>query len=106
VSTDSLDKLIAKEIAKVVADGVTLQELAKAKNSRRANSIFGRQQALNVAESIQAANMYLGNPAAVNTDIERYMRVTTDDIKRVAQKYLRADNSTVILIKPPEGPRP
>jgi zinc protease len=106
VSTDSLDKLIAKEIAKVSADGVTEAELTKAKNSRRAGISFGRQQALNVAESIQSANMFLGNPAAVNTDLERYMRVTTDDIKRVAQQYLRADNSTVILIKPPEGPRP
>ncbi len=106
VSTDSLDKLIAKEIAKVSADGVTDAELQKAKNSRRAGTIFGKQQALNVAESIQSASMYLGNPAAVNTDLERYMRVTKEDIKRVAQQYLRADNSTVILIKPPEGPRP
>ncbi|MEO7456857.1 MAG: pitrilysin family protein [Gemmatimonadaceae bacterium] len=106
VSTDSLDKLIAKEIAKVSADGVTDAELAKAKNSRRASNIFGLQQSLNVAESIQSASMYLGNAAAVNTDLERYMKVTKEDIKRVAEKYLRADNSTVILIKPPEGPRP
>jgi predicted Zn-dependent peptidase len=106
VSTDSLDKLISKEIAKVAADGVSDAELAKAKNSRRAGNIFGLQQALNVAESIQAANMYLGSPAAVNTTLERYMKVTKEDLKRVAQQYLRADNSTVILIKPPEGPRP
>lgn len=106
VSTDSLDKLISKEIAKLAADGVTDAELTKAKNSRRADEIFGKQQALNVAESIQSATMYLGNPAAVNTDLDRYMKVTKDDIKRVAQQYLRPDNSTVILIKPPEGPRP
>jgi zinc protease len=106
VSTDSLDKLMSKEIAKVASEGVTDEELAKAKNSRRASNIFGLQQALNVAESIQAANMYLGDPAAVNTALERYMKVTKEDLKRVAQQYLRADNSTVILIKPPEGPRP
>ena len=106
VSTDSLDKLIAKEFAKVVADGVTDAELTKAKNSRRAREIFGKQQALNTAEAIQSANMFLGSAEAVNTDIDRYMKVTKDDIKRVAQQYLRPDNSTVILIKPPEGPRP
>jgi predicted Zn-dependent peptidase len=106
VSTDSLDKLISREIAKVVADGVTDAELTKAKNSRRASEIFGKQQALNTAEAIQSANMFLGSPEAVNTDIDRYMKVTKDDIKRVAQQYLRPDNSTVILIKPPEGPRP
>ncbi len=106
VSTDSLDNLISAEVAKIVADGVTNEELAKAKNSRRAGEIFGKQQALNVAEMIQSANMYLGDPEAVNTDMQRYTRVTKDDIKRVAQQYLRPDNSVVILIKPPEGPRP
>ena len=106
VTTDSLDKLISIEIAKVVADGVTDAELAKARNSRRAGAIFGKQQALNIAESIQSANMFLGSPFAINTDLERYMKVTTADIKRVAGQYLRADNSVVILIKPPEGPRP
>ena len=106
VSTDSLDKLITAEIAKVAADGVTDAELSKAKNGRRANAIFGRQQALNAAEALQSANMFLGSPDAVNSDLERYMKVTKEDITRVAQQYLRPDNSTVILIKPPEGPRP
>jgi zinc protease len=106
VSPDSVDKLIAKEIARVAAEGVTDEELTKAKNSRRADKIFGMQRALNTAEAIQASNLYLGDPNAVNTDIQRYMSVTKDDIKRVAQQYLRPDNSTVILIKPPEGPRP
>ena len=85
---------------------MTDAELTKAKNSRRAREIFGRQQALNTAEAIQSANMFLGSPDAINTDLARYMRVTKDDIKRVAQQYLRPDNSTVILIKPPQGPRP
>jgi zinc protease len=106
VSTDSLDKLINAEIAKVAANGVTDEELTKAKNGRRANAIFERQQALNTAEALQSATMFLGSPEAINTDLERYMQVTKDDIKRVAQQYLRPDNSTVILIKPPEGPRP
>jgi predicted Zn-dependent peptidase len=106
VTTDSLDKLISIEIAKVVSDGVTEAELTKAKNSRRAGAIFGRQQALNTAEAIQSASMFLGSAEAINTDLDRYMKVTKDDIKRVAQQYLRPDNSTVILIKPPEGPRP
>jgi Predicted Zn-dependent peptidases len=106
VSPDSLDRLIAKEIARVGTEGVTDEELTKAKNSRRADKIFGLQRALNTAEGIQAANLYLGDPGAVNTELQRYMSVTKDDIKRVAQQYLRPENSTVILIKPPEGPRP
>jgi len=106
VTPDSLDRLMTKEIDKLAADGVTEEELTKAKNSRRASQIFGMERANATAEAIQTANMYLGSPAAVNTDLQRYMSITRDDIKRVAQQYLRRDNSTVILIKPPEGPRP
>jgi zinc protease len=106
VSPDSLDKLMWKEISRIGTEGVTDAELTKAKNSRRASQIFGKERALTTAEEIQAANMYLGSPHAVNTDLARYMSVSKDDIKRVAQQYLRRDNSTVILIKPPEGPRP
>jgi zinc protease len=106
VSPDSLDKLMTREIDRLAADGVTEEELTKAKNSRRASQIFGMERALTTAEAIQSANMYLGSPEAVNTDLQRYMSITRDDIKRVAQQYLRRDNSTVILIKPPEGPRP
>jgi predicted Zn-dependent peptidase len=90
----------------VGTEGVSDEELAKAKNRRRADKIFGMQRAQNTAEELQQANMYLGSATAVNADMQRYMNVTKEDIKRVAQQYLRPDNSTVILIKPPEGPRP
>jgi zinc protease len=106
VSPDSIDRMISQQVALVAAQGISDEELTKAKNSRRASLIFEKERALSTAEAIQSANMFLGSPSAVNTDLARYMNVTKDDIKRVAQKYLRADNSTVILIKPPEGPRP
>ena len=41
-----------------------------------------------------------GAVCAVSTNIDRYMAVTIDDIKRVAATYLRPDNSTIVLIKP------
>jgi zinc protease len=106
VSPDSIDHLITREVNRVATDGVTDEELTKAKNSRRASLIFDKERALTTAEEIQSASMFLGSPEAVNSDLQRYMHVTKDDLKRVAQKYLRNDHSTAILIKPPEGPRP
>ena len=106
VTADSLDRLMAAQVARIATEGVTDAELAKAKNSQRAAEIFGMERAMSTAEDIQTANMFLGSPEDVNTDLARYLRVTKDDIRRVAQQYLRPDNSTVIQIKPPEGPRP
>ncbi|MDB4887289.1 MAG: putative zinc protease [Gemmatimonadetes bacterium] len=106
VNPDSLDKLITQQVEMVASQGISDAELTKAKNSRRASLIFEKERALSTAEAIQNASMFLGDPYAVNTDLDRYMSVTKDDIRRVAQQYLRRDNSTVILIKTPEGPRP
>ena len=98
VGTDSLDKLLAAAIARVGAEGVTAQELTKAQNGVRANLILQRQTALNTAEALQTAKMFLGSADAVNGMLDRYMKVTVDDIKRVAAKYLRPDNSLILTV--------
>ena len=98
VGTDSLDSLLAAEIARVGAEGVTAQELTKAQNGVRANLILQRQTALNTAEALHTAKMFLGSADAVNGMLDRYMKVTADDIKRVAAKYLRPDNSLILTV--------
>lgn len=98
VSMDTLDAQLSVELAKVARDGVTDAELTKAKNAYRANTINARQYAASVAEALQTANQFVGSPAAVNDQLARYMKVTTDDIKRVAATYLRPDNSLTLLV--------
>ncbi len=105
VSPDSIETLLVKQIADVVANGVTEAELAKAKNAYRAGRIGELQTSMGRAEAIHTADMFLGDPKAVNADLERHMAVTVDDIKRAAAKYLRPDNSVITLIKP-EGKTP
>ena len=100
VPIDSVEKLLAAQVAKVAADGVTEAELSKAKNTFRANTINGRQSALNLAEAVQYAGLFLGGVDNVNTDLARYNAVTAADIKRVAATFLRADNSLTIVIVP------
>ncbi|MFZ5623899.1 MAG: M16 family metallopeptidase [Gemmatimonadota bacterium] len=98
VSIDSLDALLAAEIAKVATDGVTDEELTKARNQYRAQIIDRRQRAFFVAEELQAAHMFGGTPEAINTALDRYMAVTVDDIKRVAARYLVPANSLILIV--------
>jgi zinc protease len=105
VSPDSIETLLVKQIAEVVANGVTEAELAKAKNAYRAGRISELQTSMGRAEAIHTADMFMGDPKAVNADLDRHMAVTVDDIKRAAAKYLRPDNSVITLIKP-EGKTP
>lgn len=98
---DSLEHLLMAEVDRVKRDGVTEAELSKAKNTFIAERIAARETALGRAEALQTANTFLGNPAAVNTDLARYQAVTTADVQRVAQHYLVPDNSVITLITPP-----
>lgn len=100
VSADTLDAKLAAEIARVAQQGVTEDELTKAKNQYRASKITERQRAFDMTEAIQYATFYLGNPNAVNTDLQRYADVTTADIRRVAAKYLAPANALVVTILP------
>jgi predicted Zn-dependent peptidase len=100
VSPDSVEKLLQQEIARVGTTGVEADELAKAKNAYRAGKVAELETSMGRAEALHAATMFLGDTKAVSTNIDRYMAVTIDDIKRVAAKYLRPDNSTIVLIKP------
>lgn len=105
VTPDALEKLIVAEVEKVANEGVTDAELAKAKNAFVAGKIDELQTAMGRAEAIHTANTFLGDPAAVNDDLQRYMAVTAADIQRVAKKYLTAKNSVITLITP-ETPKP
>ena len=100
VGTDSIVKLLDGQVAKVATEGVSAAELGKAKNTWRANTISGRQRALNVAEAVQFATMFLGGPDKINTDLARYDAVTLADVQRVARTYLRSDNMISLVIVP------
>lgn len=99
VSADSIRAALVREMAQV-GRSVTAEELTKAKNSWRAQTIFGRQSALAMSEAVHYAALYLGDVNAVNRDAARFEAVTLDDIRRVATNYLRADNSLSLLILP------
>jgi predicted Zn-dependent peptidase len=101
VEPDSLGARLEAEIAKVAAAGVTEEELTKARNQYRAAKINERQTAFDMTEAIQAATFYLGDPNAVFTDLDRYTKVTVDDIKRVAATYLVPANSLIVTVVPP-----
>ena len=99
VEPAAVESVIREEIARVVADGVTEAEAEKARTQIEAEVIFDRdstdQVAASLSEAIAAADWewYADYPAAIR-------RVTPDDVRRVAQSYLRDDDLTVGLFLP------
>ena len=99
-SIDSLRARLEMQVARLAKEGVTPEELESAKTGYKAAFIKNRQQPIYIAEDLQMAKLFLGGPEAVNTDLNRYMQVSLEDIRRVATKYLRADNAAFLAVTP------
>jgi predicted Zn-dependent peptidase len=95
-----LEKALFEEIDKVIKNGVTEAELTKAKNIEEANSIMSNTNTLSKAMSIARYWAYYDDPNMINTEIDKYLAVTLDDIKRVAKKYLDTDKKVILTYMP------
>src|SRR5207302_6182467 len=95
-----LDTLLSAQLDSMRATGVTSEELTKAKNVFRAGFIHERETALGKAEELHHYDMFHASLAEINSDLDRFLAVTADDIRRVAAKYLDPANALVIIVKP------
>jgi predicted Zn-dependent peptidase len=93
--------LLYQEIDRVAREGVTPQELTKARNRARAALVFGLQTTEDRAQRLAEYEMYFGDAAILRTELGRYLAVTADDIRRVAATYLIASNRSVLDVVPP-----
>ncbi len=100
VEIERIEALIDEEVTRLIEEGVTERELEKARNHARANMIFNRQTVSGRAWALQSYRLYHGDIDAINTDLDRYMEVTVDDLRRVAATYLVPDNRAVITVVP------
>lgn len=100
VDAERLRALLDEEIARIRDEGVTEEELERARNRYRANAVFARQTVMGRAEALQWHNHFLGDPGAHVTEMERHLAVTRDDVQRVARRYLDPSNRAVIVTQP------
>jgi predicted Zn-dependent peptidase len=103
VSADRLDSLIAAEVEAIRADGVTPDELSKAKNTFRAQFIASRETTLDKAEALHHYAMFHDSLAEINTELERVLAVTADDVRRAAATYFDPANALVVVVQPGGG---
>ncbi len=98
VQPEDLEKEIWVEIDKIKKDGVTADEIQKAKNRSEANFIRSLGSTSGLAGSVGRAELQRGWKSIL-ADLEDLKKVTNDDIKRVAAKYFVKDNSLTAIYK-------
>lgn len=91
-------KILKEQIAEIRNNGVNQADLQKAKNQMLRDQITTNLEIENKAKFLGFATVELGDTNRVNTIMDEIKKVTTDDIKRVANKYLTDDKIYVIQI--------
>jgi predicted Zn-dependent peptidase len=95
-----LEKSINAEIEKVKTTPITDAEFQKLRNKVENDFVSGNSTMAGIAENLANYHVYFNDANLINTEIDRYMKVTPADLQRVAQKYLTPENSVVLTYLP------
>jgi zinc protease len=99
-SLSQMEREVYEEIARLASEGPTPAEMARARNSNEARSVYQLQTLLGKADRI---NQYLterGTPDMFNQDLAHYNAVTSADVKRVAQTYINSRPHIILSVVP------
>jgi zinc protease len=99
-TADEGEKTIVGVLDGLKKQPVEAKELDKAKNQEISGFILGRDTNEQKAVALAAASVIGKNPDLVNTELEQYLRVTPEDIERVAKQYFVPQEATVLIVKP------
>lgn len=99
VKEADLEKAIYDELEKVKKDGVNDKELQKVKNQRLIQ-FYNQVETINgKADNLGTYEVFFGDYKKMFDAPSLYNKVTADDIKRVAEKYLIKSGRTVGILK-------
>jgi len=100
VKMEDLEKGIDDELADVVKNGVTPDELNKAKTLLLRRFIDRRRTVLTTAVSIGQFAVYFDDPNLINTMIQKQDAITLDQVNAAAKNYLVKDQRAVVITFP------
>jgi predicted Zn-dependent peptidase len=93
-------EVMTEEIDKVVKNGVTDEELTKAKNITEVGFIADKKNVLDKAQSLARYYTYFNDAGMINNEFDKYQSVTKADLQKVAKDYLDTPNRVVLYYMP------
>ena len=101
-----LEQAMDLEVARVQAEGVPADELAKLKAQLETEAIMDNGRIAGVAGNLATAYTMLGSTELVNTELDRYLNLTSEDLKQAATTYFTKQHRVVLHYLPLLQPTP
>ncbi len=108
VSPDTVEHMIYNELEKIKTQGITQEELERAKTRARADLIGNLDSNSSLAARFAEMEALTGDWRNIFRQLDELEAVTVDDVQRVAKKTFERSNRTVAMIKTtdPSGEQP
>ena len=100
VDSKKLEDAMNAEIEKTHTELISDRELQKLKNNFESNFVNSKSTIASRASTLATNYTYFEDANLINTELEKYMEVTKEDIQRVAKKYFNKDNRVVLYYLP------
>jgi predicted Zn-dependent peptidase len=99
-STEEIRATIDEEIKRLAAEGPSPEEMEKLRNTLLNDTARNRQSTLYRAQRLAEFTLYDGDPHLFNTEMARYLAITSDEIKRAVNRFLLTDDVSVMEVVP------
>jgi len=105
VSLDEIEKLVEAEVAKIVTDGVTAEEVDRAKKRMQASAVYARDSAGRGARALGAALASGQTVEDVESWPDRIGAVTADQVNAALRAVLKNDGALTATLVEKEKPQ-
>lgn len=99
-NVQKVESAIFTEIDRIKEFGISDIDLKIAKKIIETDTYYSRESVSNIAQELGYIITLTGGSEYYNTYLDKISKVTTADVKRVANKYLNKNNSAISIILP------
>lgn len=100
IKPEILEQNIDSVVAVLKTSMVSEREFQKVKNQITTELVSKRASMAGIAETLADNEVYFGDANLINTELDKYNKVTRADVLNVAKKYLNNDNRVVLYYVP------
>lgn len=97
-----MEHAIRETLAEFAETGVSDDDLQKFKAQMESGQVFGMQSVAGKVSALAYSEMFMGDPKALQLDLQRYAAVSREDVARTFAQYL-VDQPAVVLSVVPTG---